>query len=84
MIIMWIDQNGNLYSGDCMLGDREATTEELSAWELIRANFEIEAQREAIKAPFTDTVQIMAIAGDPEAMAIATLVADQLKALDAP
>lgn len=29
---MHIDKNGNLYQGDCAIGDREATTEEVAAW----------------------------------------------------
>lgn len=33
---MFIDQNGNLYHGDMRLGDREATPEEIAAWEAAR------------------------------------------------
>jgi len=31
---MYIDQNDNLYFGDMQAGDREATAEEVAAWEL--------------------------------------------------
>ena len=30
---MWINNPGNLYEGDCVVGDREATDEEVAAWE---------------------------------------------------
>lgn len=30
---MWIRPNGDLYEGDCRNGDREATAEEVAAWE---------------------------------------------------
>ena len=33
---MNIDKNGVLYFGDTRLGDREATTDEIAAWELSR------------------------------------------------
>lgn len=33
MVIMWINSSGNLYLGDCILGDREATPAEVSAYE---------------------------------------------------
>jgi len=29
---MWIDKNGGLYQGDCQIGDRAATAEEIAAW----------------------------------------------------
>jgi hypothetical protein len=33
---MWIDSNNHLYIGDCKLGDRAATPEEIAAWEMAR------------------------------------------------
>ena len=30
---MWTDGNGFFYQGDCRVGDREATAQEISAWE---------------------------------------------------
>ena len=30
---MWINQDEQLYFGDCVQGDREATPEEVAAWE---------------------------------------------------
>jgi hypothetical protein len=33
---MYIDQNNNLYLGECAQGDREASAEEVAAWELSR------------------------------------------------
>ena len=33
---MWINSNGNVYFGDCAQGDREATPEEVAAWEASR------------------------------------------------
>jgi hypothetical protein len=33
MVIMFIDKNGNIYQGDMVLGDREATPDEIAAWE---------------------------------------------------
>ena len=33
---MWINENGNLYVGDCRVGDRPATQAEIEAWELTR------------------------------------------------
>tara|TARA_R110000868_G_scaffold85636_4_gene240735 strand:- start:687 stop:1055 length:369 start_codon:yes stop_codon:yes gene_type:complete len=33
---MWIDSENNLYFGDCAQGDREATLEEMAAWEQSR------------------------------------------------
>lgn len=35
---MWIDENGSIYQGDCRLGDRAATQEEIDAWESLRSN----------------------------------------------
>ena len=33
---MYINQQNQLYFGDCAQGDREATAEEIAAWELAR------------------------------------------------
>lgn len=33
VVAMWIDAHGNLYAGDCRLGDRKATSQEIAAWE---------------------------------------------------
>lgn len=33
---MWRNQSGQLYFGDCVQGDREATPEEVAAWEASR------------------------------------------------
>ena len=33
---MFIDQNGNMYAGEMRPGDREATAEEIEAWEAAR------------------------------------------------
>lgn len=33
---MWINSNGQIYFGDCALGDRAATPEEIQAWEASR------------------------------------------------
>lgn len=29
---MWVDKDGNLYVGDCIPGDRAATSAEITAW----------------------------------------------------
>jgi hypothetical protein len=34
---MWINSQNQLYFGDCTLGDREATPEEIAAWEVARS-----------------------------------------------
>ena len=34
---MWTNGNGSLYLGDMQLGDREATPQEVEAWEAARA-----------------------------------------------
>ena len=33
---MWINSQGQLYYGDCVVGDRAATPEEVAAWEASR------------------------------------------------
>jgi len=33
---MWINAQGGLYEGDCATGDREATPQEVAAWEAAR------------------------------------------------
>jgi len=30
---MWVDIQGKIYFGDCATGDREATADEIAAWE---------------------------------------------------
>lgn len=30
---MWIGRQGQLYEGDCLIGDRRATDEEVAAWQ---------------------------------------------------
>lgn len=35
--MMWINGQGEIYAGDCRVGDREATDEEVAAWEESRA-----------------------------------------------
>jgi len=30
---MWINESGLLYEGDCVVGDREATAEEVESWD---------------------------------------------------
>lgn len=43
---MWINSNGNVYFGDCAQGDREATVEEVAAWESSRqAHLTMEQER---------------------------------------
>jgi len=40
---MWINSQNQLYIGDCAQGDREATAEEIAAWEAARTRQAIDA-----------------------------------------
>lgn len=41
---MYIDKNDNPYFGDMQVGDREATAEEFSAWEVSRSKSDVDAK----------------------------------------
>lgn len=73
--------NGGLFLLPC---DVEQITDE-EAEEIRNSSIPeptIEQKRNAIKAKFTDTMQIKAFAGDPDAMALAASVATELEALE--
>ena len=44
---MFIDQNGNMYGGEMRVGDREATPEEVAAWNTARVAESLPAPGEA-------------------------------------
>lgn len=60
---MWIDANGNVYIGDCRLGDRAATAEEVEAWELQRAAVFKTARFSSLEflERFTETEQLAVV-----------------------
>lgn len=55
---MWIDKDGNLYEGESRVGDREATEEEVEAWEesrepdpaVVKKDAVLDASLEALKS----------------------------------
>jgi hypothetical protein len=51
MVIMHIDQNNNLYFGDCAQGDRAATPQEIAAWESSRLPVLTYAQKRVAEYP---------------------------------
>lgn len=75
---MWINSNGNVYFGDCAQGDREATPEEVAAWEASRSKLLIpqsvsrfQARAALHLSGLLETVEAMMAA--PETPALAKL-----------
>ena len=46
---MWINSNGDLYEGDCVVGDREATDDEVAAWEAERSKPDYAAEIDSLE-----------------------------------
>jgi len=47
---MWINEKGQLYVGDCAEGDREATDDEVTSWQVGREKNVIQSQVDAMLA----------------------------------
>jgi len=46
---MWINSQGQLYAGDCIQGDREATDAEISAYQASTSKAAIQSQIDALE-----------------------------------